>query len=261
MSLIALSHHFDQQRPLALGLASLGNPVGGFLLAPIFVYTLQELSFRGTLWIFAGVTLQSVVAGMAIIPEFKRPEHNDEIDCHSNDKWSPDLHKEKTHERGKKDVPSSSTKCSAKSSLTSSSSTYLFSFLKDPIFLIVSLVFAIGNPCVYGTWFYLPSLALSRGLTKEDGARLTMINNVASAISPAICGFVTSLPAFRPHLSKVAMGILAGNALIDFALFFFLADLGLFSVYIIESRFLREFRIMRLCSIEIIVFCDGSFKK
>ena len=72
-----MSRHFDRRRPLALGLGSLGSPLGGFLFAPLFVYTLRELSFQGTLWIFAGLLLQTVVAGMALIPAQEKHQRQD----------------------------------------------------------------------------------------------------------------------------------------------------------------------------------------
>ena len=37
------------------------------------------------------------------------------------------------------------------------------SLFRDPVFLLIALVFAIGTPTVYGTWTYLPSLAQQRG--------------------------------------------------------------------------------------------------
>ena len=57
-----------------------------------------------------------------------------------------------------------------------------FSLLADPVFLFFSLTYAIGCPCVYGQWAYLPSLALESGLSKTDAASLVVINSAASPI-------------------------------------------------------------------------------
>ena len=97
---------------------------------------------------------------------------------------------------------------------------------RDPVFLLVSLVFAIGTPTVYGTWTYLPSLAQQLGYIKEEGAYLVMMNNVASAVSPPICGFLTSLDFLRHHIPKLAVGIIVICAANEAAVFFFLVDFG-----------------------------------
>ena len=65
--LVEISRRFDRRRPLALGVGFAGHSIAGFVLAPLFVYTLEEISLTGTLWIFAGVMLQLVVAGMAVV--------------------------------------------------------------------------------------------------------------------------------------------------------------------------------------------------
>ena len=56
------------------------------------------------------------------------------------------------------------------------------SLLLDPMFMLFSLTYAIGCPCVYGQWAYLPSLALESGLTKNDAASLVVINSAASPL-------------------------------------------------------------------------------
>ena len=57
---------------------------------------------------------------------------------------------------------------SSSSSSSSSSSIVDFSLFLDPVFVFVSLAFAIANPCVYGIWAYLPSLALEVGLDEGN---------------------------------------------------------------------------------------------
>ena len=63
-SLVSLGGRFEKGRPLALGLSYLGSHLGGFILSPLFAWTLEELSLTGTMWIFAGIMLQMIVAGM-----------------------------------------------------------------------------------------------------------------------------------------------------------------------------------------------------
>ena len=42
-SLYVIGRRFDRKRPLALGLAYTGSQIGGFVLAPLFAFTLEEL--------------------------------------------------------------------------------------------------------------------------------------------------------------------------------------------------------------------------
>ena len=64
-------------------------------------------------------------------------------------------------------APSSSPSSSSSSSSSSFQRSPLdLTLLRDPVFLLVSLAFALANPCVYGVWSYLPSLALEVGLDK-----------------------------------------------------------------------------------------------
>ena len=53
-----------------------------------------------------------------------------------------------------------------------------------------------------------------------------MMNHVASAISPPICGFLTSLDFSRHHIPQIAVGIIVICAAIEATLYFFLIDLG-----------------------------------
>ena len=98
--------------------------------------------------------------------------------------------------------------------------------LLDPVFLLVAILFSVATPCTYGVWTYLPSLAASRGLTAEEGAYLTMINHVASALAPPVCGVLASGDAVRPRIPALTVGILLINAIVEAAVFLFLADQG-----------------------------------
>ena len=61
---------------------------------------------------------------------------------------------------------------------------------------------------------------------KEEGAYLVMMTHVASAVSPPICGFLTSLDFFRHHIPQIAAGIIIICAVIEAAVYFFLVDFG-----------------------------------
>ena len=63
-----IGDYFDKRRALATGIASCGSGVGTFIFAPLTNYLITEYTWKGTMWILAGIILNGVVYGAVFRP-------------------------------------------------------------------------------------------------------------------------------------------------------------------------------------------------
>lgn len=74
-SVVMVAFYFEKRRALATGLAVCGSGIGTFVFAPLFEYLIEEYTWRGSLIILSGITLNLVVCGALLRPlEFTAAE-------------------------------------------------------------------------------------------------------------------------------------------------------------------------------------------
>ena len=67
-SLIMIGLYFDKRRALATGIAMCGAGIGTFVIAPLGEILIETYSWRGAVWILAGICLNCVICGIILRP-------------------------------------------------------------------------------------------------------------------------------------------------------------------------------------------------
>lgn len=67
-SLVMVAFYFQKKRALATGLAVCGSGIGTFVFAPLFEFLIEKYTWRGSLIILSGITLNLVVCGALLRP-------------------------------------------------------------------------------------------------------------------------------------------------------------------------------------------------
>ncbi|XP_039289346.1 monocarboxylate transporter 2 isoform X2 [Nilaparvata lugens] len=67
-AVISVGFYFERWRALATGIAMCGSGIGTFVLAPFTTYLLQEIGWRGTMLIQAGLILNCAIFGLLFRP-------------------------------------------------------------------------------------------------------------------------------------------------------------------------------------------------
>lgn len=73
-SLVMVAFYFQEKRALATGLAVCGSGIGTFVFAPLFEFLIEKYTWRGSLIILSGITLNLVVCGALLRPLEFTPE-------------------------------------------------------------------------------------------------------------------------------------------------------------------------------------------
>ncbi|KAK3601880.1 hypothetical protein CHS0354_041814 [Potamilus streckersoni] len=73
-SVVFVAFYFEKRRALATGLAVCGTGIGTFVFAPLTEYLTSQYTWRGTMLIFAGISLNLVVCGALFRPLEFSPE-------------------------------------------------------------------------------------------------------------------------------------------------------------------------------------------
>ena len=65
---VMVGHYFEKYRALATGIASCGSGIGMFVFAPLSVVLIEYFTWKGAIWILAGIVLNGVVMGALFRP-------------------------------------------------------------------------------------------------------------------------------------------------------------------------------------------------
>ena len=60
---VMVGYFFHKRRAFATGVASCGSGVGTFIFAPLTSYLIDTYTWKGTMWIMAGIVLNGMVMG------------------------------------------------------------------------------------------------------------------------------------------------------------------------------------------------------
>ncbi|WAR27576.1 MOT3-like protein [Mya arenaria] len=71
---VYIGHYFTKQRALAIGIASCGSGVGGFVFAPLSNFLIQKYGWKGAMWILSGIVLNGVPLGILLRPIVKHTD-------------------------------------------------------------------------------------------------------------------------------------------------------------------------------------------
>lgn len=67
-AVVSVGHYFERKRAFAVGLATMGSGVGGFIFNPLTKFLIDCYGWRGAILIQAGIALNCAVCGMIFRP-------------------------------------------------------------------------------------------------------------------------------------------------------------------------------------------------
>ncbi|XP_069109440.1 monocarboxylate transporter 12-like [Argopecten irradians] len=179
--------YFEKRRSLATGIAVSGSGIGPLVLAPITEVFLQKYGWRGTLWIWSAVVLNTVVCGVLYRPmgdlgtTIKRPEDNKKTRTNSPE-----------------------TGCVRVINI------FDLTLLQTPKFavhMIVSCGYIAGYNIPFG---YLPVHGDSVGLTSQESVVLIAIIGVTSTVSRVVIGYISDKPWVNTFVLTGTMLLIGG---------------------------------------------------
>lgn len=100
-SVVMVAFYFEKKRALATGLAVCGSGIGTFLFAPFFEYLIEEYTWRGSLIILSGVTLNLVACGALLRPLEFTPAEEWKRNLEAFEKISRTVSKASLHDHGR----------------------------------------------------------------------------------------------------------------------------------------------------------------
>jgi MFS family permease len=165
-STVIVQQYFDKKRPLAAGMASMGQSIASFSTGPIYTLLIYQYGWRGALIIHAGFVLHAVVLGASFRP--LNPSRG--------------LH------------PKNVTAREVKTSDTCILFKWLdITLLKQGTFILYLIGFSTFMFAVTTVYNLTPSRAIHAGMSKMEGAMLLSCLGLFSTTSRFINSFIATM--------------------------------------------------------------------
>jgi nitrate/nitrite transporter NarK len=204
-SCVLSSYYFNKRRGLVNGIVSCGTGVG-LMVFPLFLsYVLELTGLIRTFYILAGVALQLMICGAAIIPAEKLMRRKLMRDSKEGEKGLKSIGDEEQEEIKTKKSFFDHMRNVKKNSME------LKLFYK-PSFCLFTLSAVLWRFAYFTPMVFLPSRAISFGHSSEATALLLTLSGAASILGRVVYGLladVQRLRQFRPQLFASAF-IFAG---------------------------------------------------
>ncbi len=176
-SLVMIQQWFpEHQRALASGIASSGIGVGSAFFGPLLEYLLKHFQYHWTLHITAFIQIIGVLIAILFLPIDDNPVATMEtrterkpICCHGN---------ENSERKGSKKVQTE---------------VLDFTLFKNPVFLLFCTTNSLLSFGYYVPYTYLPTLAMSNGVSSEKAAFLMSILGLSNGTGRVIFGYIGNI--------------------------------------------------------------------
>ena len=195
---VGCNYYFEKRLALATGINKTGLSIGSFIFPPLSSYVLQVYTWKGVMYLNAGIALFSSLFACLFIP-FKSSKHNlkvketESLEQIDDEKLLPYI---STNEELDKDIDTNDPRLNRKSPKTliwfKTISSSLWSSLdltlwKNPAFLLLTACFTLINFGWTVYFMFTPSMLIdSQNMTSTEASLIL----TSTGVTNTICGVI-----------------------------------------------------------------------